>query len=692
MLSHHFTRASVLLIALAGLAASVTGLRAAERVTVVVGPQAEPLERLAAEQLAAQWQRLFDAAVTITADAPPAAGTVVLLGVPARHPRLRAALGERPAADEQQPGAGEQAFEIRGFRQGDQAGLAIAGGSPVATLWAVYELGHQFGVRYLLREDIYPDQAPLPKLDKLVLARQPVFPSRAWETFTDLPIGSSSWPLEDQRRLLGQLAKLKFSRVVLRAQPWQPLVHYECRGIARRTALLWTGGPLETPRDMPGWTALRADEFRNPDFAAATGYEQQMAAGQRYAQGVMDEAHRLGMSFALALRPLEFTAEFSSLLPRAEVARGMDGLLIAPGPRQDWTDPALRELVLAQIQAALQTWPQLDALVLEVPDSLPRSFWNELSKDLEPLRKRSSGTQVELVVATANPELPQPSGGLTLGASGGWNLVEPAADDPRALAERLARMPTKEVPCSLTLKLADDDVGILSQASARRLEAVLGVLREQSWQGYTLRGRMLAELDPTVDYVARAAWQPDLTARRAHDELLATITGKPAVSDRLWLAFGHIEQANAIIRRQGPAFGTPASGLLMKHYQPQAAPEWWDELNQEYTQAMVELYRAHDAAEPRSRPLLFYWAKRSEYVLEYLACVKAVRQAALAGKEGQRDQAGEQFETALEQLYNAMDTLSDVVRDPSDRGLIALLYAYAYRPLLEQYEQDAQDE
>lgn len=686
MLSHHFTRASVLLIALAGLTASIPGLRAAERVTVVVGPRAEPLERLAAEQLAAQWQRLFDATVTITSDAPPAAGMVVLLGVPGNHPRLRAALGDRP------PAAGQQAFEIRGFRQGDQAALAIAAGSPVAALWAVYELGHQLGIRYLLREDIYPDQAPLPKLDELRVARQPVFPSRAWETFTDLPIGSSSWPLEDQRRLLGQLAKLKFNRVVLQAQPWQPLVHYECRGVARRTALLWTGGRLETPRDMPGWTALRTDEFQNPDFAAAADYEQQMAAGQRYAQGLMDEAHRLGMSFALALRPLEFPAEFSPLLPKAEVARGLDGLLIAPGPRQDWNDPALRELVVAQIQAALQTYPRLDALVLEVPDTLPVSFWNELSKDLEPLRKRPSGTLVELVVSTANPGLPKPTGGLTLGAGGGWNLVEPAASEPRELAASLAWMPTKDVPCSLTLMAANDDVGILSQASARRLETVLGVLREQSWHGYTLRGRMLAELDPTVNYVARAAWQPELTARQAHDELLATITGKPAVSDRLWLAFGQIEQANAIIRRQEPGFGYPAAGLLMKHYRPQPAPEWWDELNQQYTQAMVELYRAHDAADPRSRRLLFYWAKRSEYVLEYLACVKAVRQAALAGKEGQQEQAGEQFETALEQLYNAMDTLSDVVRDPSDRGLIALLYAQAYRPLLEQYERSSQEE
>ena len=37
-------------------------------------------------------------------------------------------------------------------------------------------------------------------------------------------------------------------------------------------------------------------------------------------------------------------------------------------------------------------------------------------------------------------------------------------------------------------------------------------------------------------------------------------------------------------------------------------------------------------------------------------------------------------------MYNAIDTLSDVVNDHSDRGLIAVLNAYGYRPILAEYE------
>jgi hypothetical protein len=107
---------------------------------------------------------------------------------------------------------------------------------------------------------------------------------------------------------------------------------------------------------------------------------------------------------------------------------------------------------------------------------------------------------------------------------------------------------------------------------------------------------------------------------------------------------------------------------------------------------MIELYRANGAIDGDAKPILFYYAKRGEYVLEYLAAVKAVREAALAKKAGDTEMAIEQLEVALEQMYNCINTLSDVARDQSDRGLIAVLNAYAYRPLLAEYERLADSE
>ena len=35
--------------------------------------------------------------------------------------------------------------------------MILAGGSPVATMWAGYELVERYGVRYLLGGDVYPE-------------------------------------------------------------------------------------------------------------------------------------------------------------------------------------------------------------------------------------------------------------------------------------------------------------------------------------------------------------------------------------------------------------------------------------------------------------------------------------------------------------------------------------------------------
>ena len=66
--------------------------------------------------------------------------------------------------------------------------------------------------------------------------------------------------------------------------------------------------------------------------------------------------------------------------------------------------------------------------------------------------------------------------------------------------------------------------------------------------------------------------------------------------------------------------------------------------------------------------------------------MKAVREAALAKKAGDKEAALEHLEVALESTYNCINTLSDVAQDQSDRGVIAVLNKFAFRPLLTEVE------
>jgi hypothetical protein len=223
-------------------------------------------------------------------------------------------------------------------------------------------------------------------------------------------------------------------------------------------------------------------------------------------------------------------------------------------------------------------------------------------------------------------------------------------------------------------------------------ENVVGALAKYKLNGFSTRYFIPGDLDPALHYLSRASFDPKITARDAHNELFTATTGKQSVADRLWQAFAEMEKATDLIDKNDPGFAYPSADMITKHIKAEPAPSWWKDVTTHYVNASGEFYRAHDAADPRSRKLLFYLAKRSEYVLEYLAAVEAARAAAIAKKAGKMEEAATQLDTAVEQMYNALDTLSDIARDQSDRALIAVLAEYAYRPLVKEVERLANEE
>ena len=78
------------------LAASgwVSAASAATQVEVVRGSDAPALERLAADELASQFRRLFDAQVTVGTQPTDKAQLRVLVGSPQTNPAVRAAVGD----------------------------------------------------------------------------------------------------------------------------------------------------------------------------------------------------------------------------------------------------------------------------------------------------------------------------------------------------------------------------------------------------------------------------------------------------------------------------------------------------------------------------------------------------------------------------------------------------------------------
>ena len=58
------------------------------------------------------------------------------------------------------------------------------------------------------------------------------------------------------------------------------------------------------------------------------------------------------------------------------------------------------------------------------------------------------------------------------------------------------------------MALADDKIGPLSQQVTQRLEKISNKLRDAGWDGFSTRYWLMADLDPVVHFLGRAAWDP----------------------------------------------------------------------------------------------------------------------------------------------------------------------------------------
>jgi hypothetical protein len=346
---------------------------------ILIGPEAPDVERFAATELQRYMRMLFGRDPTV-ADGPAPAGTpLALVGSPATNPAI-AALGLEP----KWPAVTDQGVVVKSVAAGGRPVWMVGGGSPAATLWAVYELVEQMGVTFLLSGDVFPDAPGLLALPDIDVVREPVFRDRIWRAWGDEPHTSSMWSLDEHLRVVDQLAKSKINLLLLNSSPSDPFIHYEFRGVKRRTATINYG--LKFPVDAH--TIGREHfgdvaEFTNPEFRHCRTYEETIETGQRFARTLFAHARSRGMKvgiiFNLSDVSQEFKDRFHEWSPPEDGSRGEQGktdfaklgeLTVGTPPQnrsfQDVNNPALFELTELIVRSHLETYPEVE-LVLAGP-------------------------------------------------------------------------------------------------------------------------------------------------------------------------------------------------------------------------------------------------------------------------------------------------------------------------------------
>ena len=340
------------------------------------------------------------------AEKPGADAVVVfLIGSPATNPAVAKALG--PGG---WPEVSDQGIVLKRAVVDGKPALVVGGGSPKATLWAVYELVSRWGVRYLLHGDVLPESPGTLRLPEEDVVLEPKLRVRQWRVINDFACGPESWGMADYRPVLDQLAKLKFNRVFLSVWTYQPFLHFEHKGVKRQSAWLWFKYRYPITDDMIGRQLFdNRPEFWNPDLPHGAGYEELAAAGERLVHELMAHAHGRGMQCVMTANPLEYPTEFAPLLADSQPIRQLGGETIVPGPKLPPDDPGLTELATAVLRATVNTYPEVDYLLLCMPEhrqweSLDEQAWKALDAKYD--LSRITSLDEMLAAAAQRPDVP----------------------------------------------------------------------------------------------------------------------------------------------------------------------------------------------------------------------------------------------------------------------------------------------
>jgi len=563
-------------------------------VAIVTGPAAPALEQKAAEELARYLQMLFGFLPEIDCKLPDQAEAIFVIGCPKTNP----AVGQ--LAGQQWPQLSDQGFVLRKLSYRGIPTIVIGGGSPVATLWAVYELLEHYGVRYLLHEDVLPAEMGaffLPQVDAI---SEPVQKVRMWRVMNCLPHGPETWRLVQHQQFIDQLTKLKFNGIYLALWPYHPFVHYSYQGIECSSATLNHGDPYFLDETSIGHDRVPRDNWLyNPEFAGAETYQEMLEIGQKLINNIINYAQAQGMRVSIAIQPLEFPLEFAPVLQDSKSPEQLHALTVSE--HGDLTNPQHIGLVETKFNAYLDTYPQIDEIIMWLPEFSTAEegvvkAWESFDAklNLEPEYTLAGlieqAEQNHLNSGGPTRALHELKSDITMlhffnqffdttdllqhardkniivslgGCGGGGVVLLPIMDrllwpDAHYMVGSYTgsesvrnlhlweQLDASKLPTSAILTLQDDNIGPVPQMATGNCHHLLDMMARCGWQGFYTRYWPIDELDPPAAYLARASWDNSVTPEMTYSDHASHIYGEAAVRP-FNLAMAQLEQMTATL-------------------------------------------------------------------------------------------------------------------------------------------------
>lgn len=617
-------------------------------------------------------------------------------------------------------------------------GFLVAGGSPVAVLWAVYELVERWGVRYVLYEDVFTAQPGPMVLPSSEVRLRPNMRTRCWRLVNCLADGPVSWSLEENKRFLRQIAKMKYNRIFISFYPAQPFVHYTYQGMEKPAPAFNFGEHYPINENTVGREHFgEMTEFSNPDLVGVNSPQELTERATALAQGILVEAKRLGMETGLGIQPFEWPKEFMAVMPGSEPVKQLGNLTAGPGNEQSMDDPLLREMVATIFRAYAETYPDADYIHVSMPehrgwtaqaetayamldrkyglaelgtyeelcahararttfpgggerveamlkgDLSSLAFFDSLVVEKNLLARSGGRPDAKLVysgvVAEVFPLLKKmmPPGGEVL------NFIDYTAS--RQLKQRalLRQSPPKELRSNLIFTLADDNVGVLPQLPTNSLHEILQEIRASGWSGFYTRYWTVGDLLPAIHYLAKASWDTSVTPKSAYTDLIVHTAGEHAVQPALE-AFSLVEEITKGLDDYGLGFAFPVPSMMTKHYDAGGLSDPIRADHKRYRQALRLMKTAHATSAPGGRAFLGYLVARLQFAVRYLDAAEAFGATNRAQKADDTTEAVCQIDEAYTAMRDALQTWADAAEDHGDLGAVALMNKYCYQPICDK--------
>jgi hypothetical protein len=274
-------------------------LHAQTHLVVTLASDAQPAEKIAADELIANLGRLYPS-MHLSIGTPTVGAASVYLGTTADLP---ANLLEPVKNKLIEP----DSFVVEASPLG-HPGAVIAGANPRATLYAVDALLEKLGFGFFLSYNTVPSPSSSFNFDAWHLADSPIVSTRTifeWHNFLS---GCSTWNLPEWQQWIEQSSRLRFNTIMVHAYGNNPMFSFTHNGITKPTGYLadtekgrdWGTEHVEDVRNIVGADRLFDSPVFGADAAKVPDAERVQAATQLMQQVFRFAATR-GMNVTFAL-------------------------------------------------------------------------------------------------------------------------------------------------------------------------------------------------------------------------------------------------------------------------------------------------------------------------------------------------------------------------------------------------------